>query len=51
MPDGLLSSLIEVVGLLVMLVAAWLFDPLAGVFVLGALLVLVGFVLGDRSSL
>lgn len=50
-PDGLLSTLIEVVGLVLVVVAAWLWEPLAGVGVSGLVLVLLGFVLGDRSRL
>ena len=51
MPDGLVSTLLEVLGLALMVVAAWLWEPLAGVAASGALLVLAGFVLGDRSNL
>lgn len=50
-PDGLVSTVVEVVGLVLLVVAAWLWDSLAGVAALGAVLVLLGYVLGARSSL
>ncbi len=50
-PDGVLSTLLEIVGLALMVAAAWLWAPLAGVFTIGGVLVLLGAVLGARSRL
>lgn len=50
-PDGLVSSLLEVVGLVLVVAAAWVWEPLAAVAVLGVVLVLLGAALGSRSRL
>lgn len=49
MPDGLISTLVEVLGLVLAVVCAWLLEPLAGGVALGVVLVLAGAVLGARS--
>ncbi|WP_293311548.1 hypothetical protein [Mycolicibacterium sp.] len=51
LPDGLVSTLLEVAGLITVTAAAWLFAPLAGLAMAGVLLVLLGFVLGSRTDL
>ena len=51
MRDGLISTAVEVLGLVLMLAAAWLWATLAGVFVTGGVLVLAGYVLGVRTRL
>lgn len=51
LPDGLVSTLLEVAGLITVTAAAWLFAPLAGVAVSGLVLVLLGYVLGNRTDL
>ena len=50
-PDGLLSTLLEVAGLIAATAAAWLFAPLAGVFAAGVVLVVLGLALGSRTRL
>lgn len=50
-PDGSVSTAMEVAGLALMTVCAWLWAPLAGLFVTGAVLVLLGYVLGARTRL
>ena len=50
-PDGLISTLVEVLGLLLVVVSAFVWAPLAGVAVLGVVLVLLGVVLGSRTRL
>lgn len=50
-PDGSLSTLLEVLGLVLMVAAAAAWAPLAGVFAAGGVLVLLGYVLGSRSRL
>lgn len=50
-PDGLVSTVAELVGMVLVVVAAWLWEPLAGVAALGAVLVLLGYALGARSTL
>lgn len=44
---GMLSSLLEVLGLLAVVAGVTLFDWRAGVIVAGAVLVLLGWVLGS----
>jgi len=51
LPEGLLSTLMEVAGLIAVTSAAWLYAPLAGVAVSGVVLVLLGYVLGSRTGL
>ena len=50
-PAGSVSTALEVAGLALMAVVAWLWAPLAGLFVSGGLLVLLGYVLGVRTRL
>jgi hypothetical protein len=50
-PQGLVSTLLEVLGLVLVLVAAWLFAPLAGLAVSGVVLVALGAALGARTRL
>ncbi len=50
-PDGLLSTLLEVFGLVAVVAAAWAWEPLAGVAAAGVVSVLLGYVLGSRSRL
>ena len=50
-PDGSVSTALELVGLVLAVAAAWLWQPLAGLFAAGAVLVLLGAVLGARSRL
>lgn len=51
MRDGMVSTALEVVGMGVILVSAFLFNVLFGAAVAGALLVVAGVILGDRTRL
>lgn len=48
-PDGLVSTALEVAGFVVVLTAAWLAGFLVGLAATGVLLVVAGVVLGQRS--
>lgn len=48
-PDGLVSTALEVAGFVVALTAAWLAGFLAGLAATGVVLVVAGVVLGQRS--
>lgn len=50
-PDGLVSSVLEVLGLVLLVVSAWVWAPLAGVAASGVVLVALGVALGVRTRL
>ena len=50
-PEGLVSTALEVLGFGLALAAAWLFAPLAGVFASGVVMVALGVALGARTRL
>ena len=49
--DGLVSSVLEVLGLVLLVVSAWVWAPLAGVAASGVVLVALGVALGVRTRL
>lgn len=50
-PDGVLSTLIELVGLALLVGGCWALDTRAGVAALGVALFVLGLALGGRSRL
>lgn len=50
-PEGSVTTLVEIVGLVLMVASAGLWEPLAGLFCAGVVLVLLGWVVGARSRL
>lgn len=50
-PDGLVSTLVEVLGLLLLVGGAWTFDARAGVAALGFVCFVLGVALGERTGL